>query len=365
LPKSITQSGANDVTAPEGSLPNVAGENGEVTSPEDATTPQVGATPSDGPLDVVMPESLTPDVPTVGQGINPIEAVIPPVGWIPEQDINITSYAVDDGGSGGYNRQPVDNDSESEKDQKSQREATGSTYDFYGEREVAKWENFWSTGKSNTANSRKAAEVMMVAGNPSNSIPYPKSPEWVAALKAVGEALAETAKVIGPGAARVIGGVAAAVIIGTQAGSGEMPDYLLHEEDTEGQETPDYDAHPPIEDDKAPSVDDLSDDEIIELAEKIGGQSRDNHKDQAEANGLGKDDLVKIAKEILTGQRVERLDDVPWDDGSVGFHEPEFGYGLLANPNHADDGTMFIPDTEPGENSKDAFDKWLDRISND
>jgi hypothetical protein len=294
LPKSITQSGANDVTAPEGSLPNAAGENGEVTSPEDATTPQVGPTPSDGPLDVVMPESLTPDVPTVGQGINPIEAVIPPVGWSPEQDINITSYAVDDGGSGGYNRQPVDNDSESEKDQKSQREATGSTYDFYGEREVAKWENFWSTGKSNTANSRKAAEVMMVAGNPSNSIPYPKSPEWVAALKAVGEALAGTAKVIGPGAARVIGGVAA-----------------------------------------------------------------------AEANGLGKDDLVKIAKEILTGQRVERLDDVPWDDGSVGFHEPEFGYGLLANPNHADGGTMFISDTEPGENSKDAFDKWLDRISND
>ncbi len=105
-----------------------------------------------------MPESLTPDVPTVGQGVNPIEAVAPPIGWTPEQDIAITSYAVDDGGSGGYNRTPVDNDSESEKDQKSQREATGSTYSYYKEREIGKWENKFNWGQSSGAGARSGAE---------------------------------------------------------------------------------------------------------------------------------------------------------------------------------------------------------------
>ncbi len=108
-----------------------------------------------------MPESLTPDVPTVGQGVNPIEAVAPPLGWTPEQDIAITGFAVDDGGSGGYNSQkPVDNDSASEKDQKSQREATGSTYSYYKEREVSRWENKFNWGQSNTSNSRSTSTLI-------------------------------------------------------------------------------------------------------------------------------------------------------------------------------------------------------------
>jgi hypothetical protein len=76
----------------------------------------------------------------------------------PEQDLNISSYAVDDGGSGGYNRQPVDNDSESEKDQKAQREATGSSYSYYKEREISYWENKFNWGQSSTACSRSCAE---------------------------------------------------------------------------------------------------------------------------------------------------------------------------------------------------------------
>ncbi len=58
----------------------------EVVSPDaNIAPPNVGATPQDGPLDVVMPEELTASVPSVGGDVPaPIETVIPPVGWSPD-----------------------------------------------------------------------------------------------------------------------------------------------------------------------------------------------------------------------------------------------------------------------------------------
>jgi YD repeat-containing protein len=98
LPESITSVSSQDIAAPETtsttiftapSEPTVAETTpDEVVSPDaNIAPPQVGATAQDGPLDVVMPEELTASVPSVGSDVPaPIETVIPPVGWTPEDE---------------------------------------------------------------------------------------------------------------------------------------------------------------------------------------------------------------------------------------------------------------------------------------
>jgi Pretoxin HINT domain len=104
LPESLASVSTEAIAAPETtpttgfsapSVPTVAATTpDEVVSPDaDIAPPQVGATPQDGPLDVVMPEELTANVPSVGSDVPaPIETVIPPVGWKPESDGGVDAY---------------------------------------------------------------------------------------------------------------------------------------------------------------------------------------------------------------------------------------------------------------------------------
>jgi hypothetical protein len=88
LPESITSLDATDVQAPEGyTFDTNTGEVTEITQPDsDTTVPQVGTTAADSPTDIIMPEDISnADLPDVGDVPAPIEPVIPPIGWSPEE----------------------------------------------------------------------------------------------------------------------------------------------------------------------------------------------------------------------------------------------------------------------------------------
>ena len=89
LPAGLAEVQASDVVAPESvtsDLPNV-GDATEVQAPGTSTPPPLGTSPSDGPLDVAPPASVQgPSAPEIGDGTpGAIGAVAPPIGWEPEK----------------------------------------------------------------------------------------------------------------------------------------------------------------------------------------------------------------------------------------------------------------------------------------
>jgi hypothetical protein len=169
LPDSLEQVNPSDVVQPSEVPSDLSPENGEVISPEDASPPQVGTTPQDGPLDVVMPESLSPDLPTVGTTVNPIEAIVPPVGFEPADAtaVTVAIYAVED--EPYYTRQERDNDSASQSDWREAERNTGNPRPWWESRSISQLESELSKTSPSTANTRPMADYLSTsfADNPS------------------------------------------------------------------------------------------------------------------------------------------------------------------------------------------------------
>ncbi len=303
LPESINQLSSSEVTLPESSLPSTfdATSPDEITSPDDASVPQVGVSASDSPLDVVMPESLSATVPTIGDGTpEAIDAVAPPAEWLKEKDDALIATLAVAGEPGGFSKKrPKDNDSQTSKNRDSSQQTTGRRNSPGKERDVSKKEENNGYGRPSTAGARDKAErdasrndrrnpnkrpqaaqsdavdtankkgspgasgnplsnplSKFFKGNPfvtasSGATSVPRGGggiNWGDIAKgaaAVGKAIAEAAKVAGPALGRIVGGAAAAVIIGTQAGDGELPEYLMTEEDKAANKVPENEENKP------------------------------------------------------------------------------------------------------------------------
>jgi YD repeat-containing protein len=292
LPESINQVDSSEVTLPETTLPSTfeATNPDEIVSPDDASVPQVGVVASDSPLDVVMPESLTANVPTIGDGTpEAIDTVIPPAEWLKAKDEALIATLAVPGESGGKTRpRAKDNDSQTSNNRNSSQQTTGRKNTPDREKNVRNKEENNSYGKSSTAGARDKAErdarredrktpknkaqakqdeAVNTANNKGNvgsgrnpllkgggngaAIPAPKGNPGInwgdvgKALGAAGKAIADAAKVIGPAAGRIIGGVVGAVIIGTQAADGELPEYLMTEEDKAANNVPENEENKP------------------------------------------------------------------------------------------------------------------------
>ena len=95
LPEALNSTNALEVTAPLGTETSTppTGDPSEVTPPGTTTSPEVGASPSDGPLDVQLPAELQPPVtPPLGEGVaDPIGSVAPPIEWEAKQGVTTFS----------------------------------------------------------------------------------------------------------------------------------------------------------------------------------------------------------------------------------------------------------------------------------
>jgi hypothetical protein len=169
LPDSLEQVNPSDIVQPAEVPTDLAPEHGEATSAEAATPLQVGTTPQEGPMDVVMPESLSPAVPTVGSDVNPIETIVPPVGFEPDKGtaITIRSYAVED--EPAYVRQSKDNDSEAQSDLRETERNTGRSRPWWESRTISQLESKLAETSPVTANTRAIADYLAtnLADNPS------------------------------------------------------------------------------------------------------------------------------------------------------------------------------------------------------
>jgi hypothetical protein len=115
---------------------------------------------SDSPLDVVLPESLTAAIPTIGDGTpEAIDAVTPPTEWLNAKDDALIATLAVPGESGGKTRpRAKDNDSQTSNNRNSSQQTTGRKNTPSKQAEVTKKEEANSYGRASTSGASQKAE---------------------------------------------------------------------------------------------------------------------------------------------------------------------------------------------------------------
>jgi hypothetical protein len=380
---------------------------GEITSPNDASVPQVGVTASDSPLDVVLPESLSADVPTIGDGSpEAIDAVAPPAAWLKAKDEALIATLAVAGEPGGSTRpRPKDNDQQTSNNRNTSQQTTGRKNSPTKEKDVSKKEETNSYGKASSAGARDKAErdenrqdrktpsgkaqgkqneavnTANQKANPgtgpgtgssfrpakaafggSRGWQPPQGIDWGkvgAAVAAAGKAIADAAKAVGPAAGKIVGGVVGAVIIGTQAADGELPEYLMTEEDKAAQ-TPEQAESEANKNSNTSSTNNTQSDAATPSTpeQTIGQQIANGHawdkhvEKKNEYPGMFNDRgefgkfIDGIVENPTESKELLRDRNAYWDDTT--------GTVVITDPNSSDGGTAFRPDK-----GKDYYDNNL------